>query len=94
MSAMMSAVGSAVAKNAADDYNALVATDLVGSEPTGVTSASSTLVQKIDMIHALAVNKVTQTSTTFTVRNSADTGNVATATVTDDGTTFTRGSLT
>ena len=40
---------------------------------------------------ALARNKITQNATTQTLRNGADNANVATATVSDDGTTFTRG---
>ena len=40
---------------------------------------------------ALSRNKITQTSTTTTLRNDADSGNITTSTVSDDGTTFTRG---
>ena len=47
-----------------------------------------------DMIHytfSRVRNKTTQTATTLTVRNDADSGNLGTATVSDDGTTFTKG---
>ena len=58
-----------------------------------VTVPSSTASIK-DMIHytfSRVTNKTTQTATTLTVRNTGDTGNLATATVSDDGTTFTKG---
>lgn len=47
-----------------------------------------------DMIHytfSRTKNKTTQTATTLTVRNDADSGNLGTATVSDDSTTFTKG---
>ena len=47
-----------------------------------------------DMIHytfSRTKNKTTQTATTLTVRNDADSGNLGTATVNDDSTTFTKG---
>ena len=43
---------------------------------------------------ALSRNKITQTSTTTTVRNDADSGTISTSTVSDDGSTFTRGEFT
>ena len=58
-----------------------------------VTVPSSTASIK-DMIHytfSRVTNKTTQTATTLTVRNTGDTGNLGTATVSDDGTTFTKG---
>ena len=47
-----------------------------------------------DMIHytfSRVKNKTTQTATTLTVRNDGDSGNLGVATVSDDGTTFTKG---
>lgn len=61
------------------------------AEPASVPAATSTLVDKIKWLFALARNKITQTATTQTLRNDADSANVATSTVSDDGTTFTRG---
>jgi len=58
-----------------------------------VTVPSSTASIK-DMIHytfSRTTNKTTQTATTLAVRNTGDSGNLATATVSDDGTTFTKG---
>jgi len=59
-----------------------------------VTVPASTASIK-DMIHytfSRVKNKTTQTATTLTVRNNSDTGNLGTAAVSDDGTTFTKGS--
>jgi len=61
------------------------------SEPTSVPAANATPLQKIAWIAALARNKITQTSTTQTLRNDADSGDIATSTQSDDGTTHTRG---
>lgn len=58
-----------------------------------VTTPSATASIK-DMLHYVfsrARNKTTQTATTLTVRNDADSGNLGTSTVSDDGTTFTKG---
>ena len=43
---------------------------------------------------AMNRNKMTQTSTTTTLRNDADSGNIGTSTVSDNGTTFTKGEWT
>jgi len=61
------------------------------AEPGSVPAATSSLKDKINWLFALARNKVTQTSTTQTLRNDADSGNIATSSVSDDGSTFTRG---
>lgn len=61
------------------------------AEPGSVPAATASLKDKIGWMEALARNKITQTSTTQTLRNDADSGNIATSTVSDDGTTFTRG---
>lgn len=60
------------------------------SEPSAVPAANATPLQKIAWLGALARNKITQTSTTQTLRNDADNANIATAAVSDDGTTFTK----
>lgn len=61
------------------------------AEPGAVPAATSSLKDKINWLFALARNKTTVTATTATLRNDADSGNVSTSTVSDDGTTFTRG---
>lgn len=61
------------------------------TEASTVPAATSTLKDKINWLFALARNKVTQTATTQLVRNDADSATIGTSTVSDDGTTFTRG---
>ena len=61
------------------------------AESSGVPAATATLVAKIAWLCSLARNKITQTATTLTVRNDADTADMAASTVSDDGTTATRG---
>lgn len=61
------------------------------AEPGSVPAATASLKDKLGWLMALARNKITQTSTTQSLRNDADAGNIATATVSDDGTTATRG---
>ena len=61
------------------------------AEPSGVIAATSSLKDKICWLFTLARNKITQTSTTQTLRNDADDADIATSTVSDDGTTCTRG---
>jgi hypothetical protein len=66
---------------------------LVTDTFTEVTVPGATASIK-DMIHytfSRVKNKTTQTATTLTVRNDGDSGNLGTATVSDDGTTFTKG---
>lgn len=76
------------------DVNAQVvdalATDTY-AEPAAVPAATATLAAKVGWLYALARNKMTQTADTQTLRNDADDGDIATATVSDNGTTFTRG---
>jgi hypothetical protein len=59
-------------------------------EPSAPPAATASLKDKIGWNAALARNKVTQTATTQTLRNDADSGNIGTSTVSDDGTTFTK----
>lgn len=61
------------------------------AEPGSVPSATATLKDKIGWMQSLSRNKITQTSTTQTLRNDGDSGNISQSTVSDDGTTFTRG---
>lgn len=61
------------------------------SEPPGVPAATASLVDKISWVFTVSRNKLTQTATTAIVRNDADDANIASASVSDDGTTLTRG---
>ena len=85
------------------DSNSLPKVDLastgldavVTAEPSAVPAfGTGTIVQAIAWLLALGRNKITQTSTTQTLRNNADAASIATSTVSDDGTTFTRGKFT
>lgn len=84
----------ALGATAKSDVNAEVvdalATDTY-AEPSGVPSATASLKDKIGWIQAVSRNKITQTSTTQTLRNDGDGANISQSTVSDDGTTFTRG---
>ena len=60
-------------------------------ESSSVPAATSTLIDKIRWLFTISRNKITQTATTQTLRNDADSGNVATSAVSDNGTTMTRG---
>lgn len=71
----------------------VLATDTY-AEPASVPAATATLAAKIGWLMALARNKRTTTATTDTLRNDADSGNIATAAISDDGTTFTRSEYT
>lgn len=64
------------------------------AEPGSVPAATSSLKDKINWLFALARNKLTQTTTTQTLRDDGDSGNIGTAAVSDDGTTATRGEWT
>ena len=62
------------------------------TEPTAIwTWGSATPRKLIAWLGALARNKMTQTATVQTLRDDADAATIATAGVSDDGTTFTRG---
>lgn len=65
--------------------------NVVCAEPAGVPALTANLKTALSWLLALARNKITQTSTTSTLRNDADSASIATSTVSDDGTTFTRG---
>jgi hypothetical protein len=62
------------------------------TEPGSVFAwGSATLRNIIGWLGALSRNRITQTTTTQALRNDADSGDIATATVSDDGTTASRG---
>jgi len=61
------------------------------AEPAAVPAATASLADKIGFLMALARNKITQTATTQTLRNSTDSASIGVSTDSDDGTTFTRG---
>ena len=64
--------------------------DRAVTEPSAVFTWPASLRTIAQFLGALARNKITQTSTTQTLRNDADSGTIATSTQSDDGTTFTR----
>ena len=64
------------------------------TEPTATFAWAGSMRNLINWVGALSRNKITQTSTTQTLRNDADAGDISTSTVSDDGTTFTRGEWT
>jgi len=64
------------------------------AEPTSVVGATATIKDAIMFTKVLGRNKMTQTATTTLLRNDADSGTIATSTVSDDTTTFTKGKLT
>lgn len=61
------------------------------AEESAVPAANAPWWTKLNFMFAKARNKITQTATTQVVRNDADSAAIATSTVSDDGTTFTRG---
>lgn len=61
------------------------------AEPSSVPSSTSSLKDKINWLFALARNRVTQTSSTQTLRNDANSANIGTASISSDDTTFVRG---
>lgn len=62
------------------------------TEPSGNTFAwAGTFRQLVQWLGALSRNKMTQTSTTTTLRNDADNANISTSTVSKAGGTTTRG---
>jgi len=61
------------------------------AEPSGVVGATASIKDAIMYVKTKLRNKMTQTSTTTLLRNDADTGTIATSTVSDDSTTFIKG---
>lgn len=66
-------------------------TDTFAEMGAGAPPASPTFQQMVHWLYTYFRNKRTQTATTVTIRNDADDGTLATSTVNDDGTTFTKG---
>ena len=64
------------------------------AEPTSAVAANGSLTAKLSWMCALSRNKLTQTSSTQTLRNDADSSDIASAAVTDDTVTFTRNEFT
>lgn len=61
------------------------------TEPSGVPAWSGDVEDALNWLLALARNKMTSSSTTQTLRNDADSANIATSTHSDSAGTFTRG---
>lgn len=61
------------------------------TEPTSVVSAAPKAIDALSWLLTASRNKLTQTSAAMSIRNDGDSGTVASASVSDDGTTFTRG---
>ena len=61
------------------------------SEPASVPASNAPLAQKIGWLFTMSRNKRLTTSTTDKVRNDADSADIATTSLSDNGTTFTRG---
>ena len=86
--------GIAGTKNTLDDLNDIAAGDvwLVAiAEPTGKFSWAGNIQDIIEWLGVLSRNKMTQTSSTKTLRNDADSADISTSAVSDDGTTYTEG---
>lgn len=75
--------------NNMDQVLVLYPIDIV--EPTAAPTWPMDLEEVLGWLGALARNKMTQTATTTLLRNDADSGTIGTSTVSDDGTTYTRG---
>jgi hypothetical protein len=65
----------------------------VWNEIASIPSASSTLVDKISLLFTLARNQLTQTSSIQTIFANDNVTTIGTATVSDNGTVFTRNQL-
>ncbi len=65
-------------------------TDTV-TEISAVPAANAALHSMVQWLYSMARNKKTTTATTDTLRNDADGADIASNTISDDGTTFTKG---
>lgn len=61
------------------------------TEPTAVVAASPTVIAALSWLLTLSRNTLTQTSTTQIIKADDTTTTIATSTISDNGTTFTRG---
>jgi hypothetical protein len=67
-----------------------------GAEPTTMPAGTASMLEKIDAIYAYAVlhsKNISNSTGKETLRNEADSADLAQANVSDDGTTFTRGKM-
>lgn len=90
VTAIQSGLSTLTAANVNAEVVDALATDTY-AEPTGVPAATSSLKDKIGWMFAQGRNKRTTTSTADVIRNDADSGTIGTSTLSDNGTTFTRG---
>lgn len=60
------------------------------TEPGGVPAVNATAIAALSWLLALSRNRITQTAGVQTLRNDANSADIAAATVSDDGTTFVR----
>lgn len=72
------------------EFVAALTSDVL-SEPVAVPARNAPMSDKIAYLFASQVNKLSQTSTTRTLRNSTDTADISSSTVSTDGTTTTKG---
>ena len=63
------------------------------AEPAAPPASTATIAAKIAYLFALAKNKITQTATTSTLLANNGSTPIGASTISDDGTTFTRGSF-
>lgn len=61
------------------------------TELVAIPASTAKIIDMLKWLFLLARNKITQTSTTTLARNDGDSATVGTSTISDDGTTFTRG---
>ena len=91
------AIDAAAIATGAIDADAIAAEALTAAkfpaliEPTGPPTPSASWLSALAWLLALSRNRLTQTATVQTLRNDADSANIATSTLSDDGTTHTRG---
>ena len=76
---------------AAGAASGLLTTASALTEPSAVPSASPTIIAALSWLLTLSRNKITQTATEQIIKADNGTTTIATSTVSDDGTTFTRG---
>jgi len=82
-----------ISADAATADNLQTAFQTTLAEAAAVPAANASLWAKINFLFLKARNKSTQTATTLLVKADDGTTTVATSTVSDDGTTYTRGEL-
>lgn len=61
------------------------------TELASTPGVNASVLSALQWLFLLSRNKITQTATVQTLRNDADSATIASSTVSDDGTTFTRG---